>query len=71
MLLDARGKAWPAPMVMADDALSRLQEGFIEVLVDNEDASLGLRDLGARKGFAIVQSREGRDWKVRFERRNQ
>jgi selenium metabolism protein YedF len=66
MLIDARGKACPGPVMMADDALSKLQEGIIEVLVDNEESSLNLRGYAAQNGLTAEQSREGRDWKVKI-----
>ncbi len=66
MLIDARGKACPGPVMMADDALSKLQEGIVDVLVDNEEASLNLRGYAAQNGMAAEQSREGRDWKVKI-----
>ncbi len=66
MLIDARGKACPGPVMMADDALSKMQEGIVEIIVDNEEASLNLRGYAAQNGMAAEQSREGRDWKVKI-----
>jgi len=66
MLIDARGKGCPTPVIMADDALSKTQEGIIEVLVDNEEASLNLRGYAVQNGMFVEQSREGRDWKVKI-----
>ncbi len=66
MLIDARGKACPGPVMMADDALAKMKEGIVEVLVDNEEASLNLRGYAAQNGMAVEGSREGRDWKVKI-----
>jgi selenium metabolism protein YedF len=66
MLIDARGKACPGPVMMADEALSKLQEGIVEVVVDNEEASLNLRGYAAQNGLAAEQSREGKIWKVKI-----
>jgi selenium metabolism protein YedF len=66
MLIDARGKACPGPVMMADDALSKMKEGLVEILVDNEEASLNLRGYAAQNGMAAEPSREGKDWKVRI-----
>ena len=66
MLIDARGKACPGPVTMADDGLSKLKEGIVEVLVDNEEASLNLQGYAAQNGMAAERSREGGDWKVRI-----
>jgi hypothetical protein len=52
--------------MMADDALSKLGEGLIEVLVDNEEASLNLTGYAAQNGMAAERAREGKDWKVRI-----
>jgi len=64
MQIDARNKACPGPVMMAHDALAAMIEGSIEVLVDNEEAAVNLRDYAAQYGMTSVQTREGRDWKV-------
>ncbi len=66
MQIDARGKACPGPVVMADDALSKMKEGIIEVLVDNEESSLNLQGYAAQNGMAAERSRENGGWKVRI-----
>ena len=66
MLVDARGQGCPKPVMMADEALSKLQEGIVDVIVDNEEASLNLRGYAAQNGLVAEQSREGRDWKVKI-----
>ncbi len=42
MQIDARGKGCPIPVMMAEEALSKLTEGIIDVLVDNEESSLNV-----------------------------
>jgi len=66
MLIDARGRACPGPVMMADEALSKMGEGIVEVLVDNEEASLNLTGYAAQNGLAADRTREGGDWKVRL-----
>ena len=66
MLIDARNKACPGPVMMADDALSKMTQGMIEVLVDNEEASLNLEGYAAQNGMAAERSREGKDWRVKI-----
>lgn len=66
MLIDARGKACPGPVMMADGALSKMQEGIVEVLVDNEEASLNLQGYAAQNSLASEAARQGRDWKVKI-----
>lgn len=65
-LIDARGKACPGPVMMADDALSRLNEGIIEVVVDNEEVSQNLQGYAAQNGMVSELSHAGRDWKVKI-----
>jgi selenium metabolism protein YedF len=66
VLIDARGKACPGPVMMADDALATMSEGIIEVLVDNEEASQNLQGYAAQNRMVSELSREGRDWKVKI-----
>jgi selenium metabolism protein YedF len=66
MQIDARGKGCPQPVIMADEALSKIQEGIVEILVDNEESSLNLRGYAVQNGMFVEQSREGRDWKVKI-----
>jgi selenium metabolism protein YedF len=66
MLIDARGRACPGPVMMADDALSMMNDGIVEVLVDNEEASLNLQGYAAQNSMASEATREGKDWKVKI-----
>jgi len=66
MQIDARGKGCPQPVIMTDEALSKMQEGIVEVIVDNEEASLNIRGYAVQNGMFVEQSREGRDWKVKI-----
>jgi selenium metabolism protein YedF len=52
--------------MMADDALSKMREGIVEVFVDNEEASLNLTGYAAQNGMTSERSREDRDWKVKI-----
>jgi selenium metabolism protein YedF len=52
--------------MMADDILSKMGEGIVEVLVDNEEASLNLSGYAAQNGMAAERVREGNDWKVKI-----
>jgi TusA-related sulfurtransferase len=36
MVIDARGQGCPRPVMMAEEALSKITEGIVEVVVDNE-----------------------------------
>ena len=50
MLIDARGLGCPKPLMMAEEALSIIQEGIVEVLVDNEAFVENLSRFAAQNG---------------------
>ena len=66
MMIDARGQGCPKPVMMADEALSKMGEGIVEVLVDSEEASLNVAGYASQNGMAAERAREGKDWKVRI-----
>jgi len=66
MQIDARGKHDPQPVLIAAETLATMTEGVIEVLVDNVESSLNLREYAVQRGMGVVQVREGRDWKIRI-----
>ncbi len=66
MLIDARGQGCPKPVMLAEEALSKIGEGVIEVLVDNEDSALNMSGFAAQNGMYAETRKEGRDWKVRI-----
>jgi len=65
MQIDARGKACPMPVLMTEEALAKIGEGIIEVLVDNEESALNVSGYAAQKGMFAETAKEGRDWKVK------
>jgi len=66
MLIDARGQGCPRPVMMAEEALSKIQEGIIEVLVDNEDSALNVAGYAAQNALFAETKQEGRDWRVKI-----
>jgi len=66
MLIDARGKSCPKPMMMADETLQKMGEGIVEILVDNEGAVNNLTWFANKNRFAVESAREGRDWRVKI-----
>lgn len=66
MLIDARGQGCPKPVIMADEALSKIAEGIVEVLVDNEESALNVAGYADQNGMFSETSREGKDWKVKI-----
>ncbi len=66
MQIDARGKACPVPVLMAEEALSTIKEGIVEVIVDNEESAMNLSGYAAQNALFAEINREDRDWKVRI-----
>ncbi len=65
MQIDARGKACPQPVMMTEEALVKISEGIIEVLVDNEESALNVSGYAAQKGIYTETKKEGKDWRVK------
>jgi selenium metabolism protein YedF len=66
MQIDARGKACPLPVMMAEEALSRIKEGILDVLVDNEESAINVAGFAAQNALFAETGREGTDWKVKI-----
>lgn len=67
MILDARGKPCPQPVVLALHALPQLQDGEeLDVLVDNEAAVENLRRMAGQKGRNAWVAQEDSFWHVRI-----
>ena len=65
MRIDARGIQCPKPVMMAEEALSKISEGITEVLVDNSASAENLEKFAKRNGFFSETVREGADWCVK------
>lgn len=50
MLIDARGLGCPKPVMMAEDAVSKITEGIVDILVDNEASVENLSRFAAKSG---------------------
>ncbi len=66
LLVDARGLGCPKPVLLAEDALSGLDEGSIDVLVDNEASLKNLTRFASKNGFYSEGSKENGYWKIRI-----
>ena len=51
MLIDARRQGCPKPVMMAEEALVKINEGIVEVLVDNEESALNVAGFAAQNGL--------------------
>lgn len=66
MRIDARGLDCPKPVVMADEALSSIGEGIIEVLVDNEGSAKNLAKFAKSSAFYSETVPEEDYWRVKI-----
>ena len=66
MQIDARGQGCPRPVLMAEEALSKIEEGIIEVLVDNEESAMNVAGFAAQNALFAESKKEGRDWRVKI-----
>jgi selenium metabolism protein YedF len=64
MVIDARGIGCPKPVLMAEEALSKITEGTLEVLVDNEASVENLKRFATKNGFFVEDKRLEGHWKV-------
>jgi selenium metabolism protein YedF len=66
MRVDARGLGCPKPVIMAEEALSSIDEGIVDVLVDNEASVSNLSRFAAKSGFYSETSRQNGHWQVKI-----
>ncbi|NWF52331.1 MAG: sulfurtransferase-like selenium metabolism protein YedF [Nitrospirae bacterium] len=66
MIVDARGYGCPKPVLMAEEALSKITEGGIEILVDNEASANNLKRFAAKNNFYSDVIKEENFWCVRI-----
>ncbi len=59
MKIDARGLACPEPVMKTKDALGKIDEGTVEILVDNEGAVGNLERLAKSKSLPARSRRKG------------
>jgi len=66
MMIDARRQGCPRPVMIAEEALSKIKEGIVEVLVDNEESALNVAGFATQGGLFTETNKVGRDWKVKI-----
>lgn len=66
MLIDAIGLGCPKPVIMAEEALSKMDEGIVEILVDNEASVKNLTRFASKNTFYTENSKEGNSWRVKI-----
>lgn len=65
-VIDARGQGCPKPVMMATDALAGINEGTIEVIVDNEASADNLALFAGSNALSSAKVPDGRDWRVKI-----
>ena len=66
MLIDARGLGCPKPVMMAEDAVSKITEGIVDILVDNEASVENLSRFAAKSGCYSKVEKQDDCWRVRI-----
>jgi len=66
MIIDARGQGCPKPVMMAEEALVKVSEGTIEVLVDNEASADNLAWFAKNNACYSEIVKQGTDWRVKI-----
>ncbi len=66
MLIDAIGIGCPKPVIMAEESLAKIDEGTVEVIVDNEASVSNLSRFAKKNGFYSETLKEDKYWKVKI-----
>ena len=66
MLIDARGQGCPKPVMMAEEALLKINEGIVEIIVDNEASADNLGLFAKSNAFFSETIKDGKDWRVKI-----
>lgn len=66
MIIDARDQGCPKPVMMAEEALSKIKKGIVEVLVDNEASADNLAFFAKNNAFFSETIKDGKDWRVKI-----
>jgi len=63
-VIDARGVNCPKPVLMAEEALNKIKEGSIKILVDNEPAVSNLKRFSTKNGFSAEVEKIDNYWSL-------
>jgi len=66
MVIDARDQGCPKPVMMAEEALSKMAEGIVVIIVDNEASADNLAWFAKNNAFYSEAVRDGNDWRVKI-----
>lgn len=65
-IIDARGLGCPKPIILVDEALSKIKEGEVTILVDNDASVENLKRYATRFGYYHESVKEDNYWKVKI-----
>jgi selenium metabolism protein YedF len=66
MTIDARGIGCPKPVTMTEEALAKINEGTVEILVDNEASVANIKRFATKSGFFAETLKEKNYWRVKI-----
>ena len=66
MIVDAIGLGCPKPVIMAEEALSKIDEGIVEMLIDNEASVKNLTRFASKNAFYSEALKEDKFWRVKI-----
>ncbi|MCS7215166.1 MAG: sulfurtransferase-like selenium metabolism protein YedF [Thermodesulfovibrio sp.] len=66
MEIDARGLECPKPIILAESALSQINEGIIIVIVDNEASLENLKKYARKFGYFYEVIKQENYWKIKI-----
>lgn len=69
--INAKGLACPQPVVLTKNALDDIEEGIIEVTVDNEPASENVARLARNSRCNVEITKEGKNYIVRIKKKKE
>jgi selenium metabolism protein YedF len=66
MVVDARGLGCPKPIIMAEEAVSAMSEGIVEVLVDNEASVKNLARFARNNSLYYESEKADNYWRIKL-----
>jgi selenium metabolism protein YedF len=66
MIIDARGIGCPKPVTMTEEALAKINEGTVEILVDNEASVANIKRFATKSGFFAETLKEENYWRIKI-----
>lgn len=66
MEIDARGLECPKPIILAENALSKIEEGILTIIIDNEGSLENLKKYATRFGYYYEVEKDENYWKLKI-----